>query len=417
MRDFYPPQMALQNYIREIMSSVSKRYGYEEYGASILEETDIYRAKTGEEIVNEQTYSFTDRGGRDVTLRPEMTPTVARMIAGRRREVSLPVRWFSIPNCFRYEKPQRGRVREFWQLNVDLLGDDSVYADAEIISVAYDIMREFGADPSRFVIRINSRVLMNEFFGEILRLNGEQSYRLSKLIDKKEKISPEEFERNSRELVGEKYEDFIRFISTRFLEDLSGEIASTQAVKDLGEIFEVLKLQGIANMVFDPTLMRGFDYYTGMVFEVFDTGNENPRSLFGGGRFDKLVDLFGAEPISAVGFGMGDLPIEGYLETYGLLPNIEKQVKLRICVIDGSVTEGALVLAQELRAHGLAVALDFSNKKIEKKLKNAKKSNAEFMLCFGKKESEKCEYVIQEIETGRSQTVSKNDLLTVLAKS
>ena len=172
-RDFYPENMRLQNYIFDTMKSVVEKYGYQEYTASIMEESDIYRAKTGEEIVNEQTYSFIDRGGRDVTLRPEMTPTVARMIANKRRDIVFPVRWYSIPNCFRYERPQRGRLREFWQLNVDLLGTESLFADAEIIQMSYEIMTAFGAKSENFTIKLNNRKLMNELFGEILKLDDK----------------------------------------------------------------------------------------------------------------------------------------------------------------------------------------------------------------------------------------------------
>src|SRR3989344_6949598 len=166
-RDFYPENMRLQNYIFDTMKSVVEKYGYQEYTASIMEESDIYRAKTGEEIVNEQTYSFIDRGGRDVTLRPEMTPTVARMIANKRRDIVFPVRWYSIPNCFRYERPQRGRLREFWQLNVDLVGASGVKADAEVIAVAHGILRSLGADERNFEIRVSDRRILDSIYDSV----------------------------------------------------------------------------------------------------------------------------------------------------------------------------------------------------------------------------------------------------------
>lgn len=410
-RDFYPEDMVLQNYIRNTMSSVTKKYGYQEYAASVLEETDLYRAKSGEEIINEQTYSFVDRGGREVTLRPEMTPTVARMISNKRRELSLPVRWYSIPNCFRYEKPQRGRIREFWQLNIDLLGDESPYADAEIIKVASDIMCTFGADPEKFVIRVNNRALMNKFFLEVLGLDEQSAYRLSKLIDKKDKISQNDFEKESRQLVKEKFDLLGAFITADTIDSLPSEINSSEESNTVRTIMRILTKSGVTNCIFDPTLMRGFDYYTGMVFEVFDTGPENRRSLFGGGRFDKLVDLFGAEPISAVGFGMGDLPIEGYLETYNLIPKLQGTLDVQICGADQVSVEDQLKLAGELRSKGVSVAVDFGDKKLDKKIKNARKSGARYFIVCGEREYALDSFVLEEIATGIKTTVSRKDLI------
>jgi histidyl-tRNA synthetase len=275
VRDFYPEDMAIQNYIFKIWREVVESFEYVEYSASILEPSELYKSKTSEEIVNEQMFTFTDRGGREVALRPEMTPTLARMVAARRRNLKFPLRWYSIPNVFRYERPQRGRRREHWQLNCDLIGIAGVEAEIEIISLAHAIMKAFGAKDEDFEIQVNSRKAIPE---------GVTMETIRK-IDRGEEL------------------------------DIS--IDETLEIRTL---LEKLNRKDIQNAKFNPKIVRGFDYYTGMVFEVFDTHEENRRSLFGGGRYDNLLEIFDVEPIPAVGFGMGDITIRDFLETHKLKP-------------------------------------------------------------------------------------------------
>lgn len=291
VRDFYPEDMVVQNYIFDNWKKTAKSFGYEEYGASILEPAELYKSKTSEEIVNEQTFGFTDRGGREVVLRPEMTPTLARMVAGRRKSLKFPLRWFSIPNVFRYEKPQRGRKREHWQLNCDIMGIASIEAEIEIISIAHAIMKAFGAEDEKFQIKINDRVLLNEKFG---------SQELIRLLDRKNKMSADEFQAEWQKISSKEFDE---------------NLEPNETIKTL---LEKLAESGIKNVVFDPTVTRGFDYYTGIVFEVFDTSPENNRSLFGGGRYDNLLEIFGVEPVPTVGFGMGDITLRDFLETHNL---------------------------------------------------------------------------------------------------
>jgi len=415
-RDFYPEDMRLQNYIFDTMRSIVEKYGYQEYTASIMEESDLYRAKTGEEIVNEQTYSFTDRGGRDVTLRPEMTPTVARMVAKKRRDITFPVRWYSIPNCFRYERPQKGRLREFWQLNVDLLGTESLYGDAEMIQMSYEIMTKFGAKPENFTIKLNNRKLMNELFNDFLKLDEEKSYRLAKLIDKKAKISEEEFTKQAVGLVGNGIDLLSSFLKAKILEELPETIRVSKNVKELRSVIKTLNFQGIENCVFDPTLMRGFDYYTGIVFEVFDLNPINIRSLFGGGRYDNLVDLFGAESVPAVGFGMGDVTIQDYLETYDLIPKLKTKTDLTICTVEETITPTALEIAAVLRKNGLGVVVDYTNKKIGQKIKSAEKDYSVYVLCLGEEELKNDAYTLKKLADFSEEKFSKEQLLNKLNK-
>jgi histidyl-tRNA synthetase len=304
VRDFYPEDMEIQNYIFDTWKKVAKSFGYVEYSASILEPAELYKNKTSEEIVNEQTFSFKDRGDREVVLRPEMTPSLARMIAARRRNLKFPLRWFSIPNLFRYEQPQRGRKREHWQLNCDIIGIPDIKADIEIIELAHDIMEAFGAEDKDFEIRVNDRKASMKGLREKRdKLTEEQEQKLLRLRDKKGKIPEEKYQAGIAEIIGENL-------------DIESEESD-----DVKLLIEKLEGAGIKNIKFSPTLTRGFDYYTGIVFEVFDTHPDNRRSLFGGGRYDNLLEMFGVEPVPAVGFGMGDITLRDFLETHKLLPN------------------------------------------------------------------------------------------------
>lgn len=305
VRDFYPEDMAVQNHIFSVWKKVAQEFGYEEYAASILEPAELYRSKGSEEIVNEQMFTFTDRGGREVALRPEMTPSLARMIAARRKSLKFPLRWFTIANCFRYERPQRGRRREHWQLNCDVMGlprQTGVEAEVEIISLAYSIMKEFGAKDEDFEIRINDRKTIFEIYEPILK-DKTKWPEVCRFLDRRPKLSAEE-----QEVGNKKY--FVRPFSKE-------EVARVHENPSLAKLKETLKFKGIS-VKLDSSLMRGFDYYTGMVFEVFDTHEENRRSLFGGGRYDNLLELFGVEPVPTVGFGMGDVTIRDFLETHSL---------------------------------------------------------------------------------------------------
>ncbi len=419
VRDFYPEDMFVENYIWNTWRNVCERFGYVEYSASLLESAELYRAKSGEEIVNEQTYTFTDRGDREVTLRPEMTPTVARMVAAREHDLTFPLRWYSIPNLFRYEKPQRGRLREHWQLNVDLFGVDSSDADAELISVGYHIMREFGATDADFVIKINSRKLMQDLYTHFA-LDPDQSYKVSKIIDKKNKISEGAFADAIQEIVGEKSSDFVRALSTneRLLETVGENENSTYIIS----LIEKLSAMGVANIQFDPTLMRGFDYYTGMVFEVFDTNPENPRSVFGGGRYDDLLDIFGARKIPTVGFGAGDVTARDFLETHGLLPAYKPATDIYICTLGGDKATGvdtasaAQALATTLRASDLNVALDISGKKLGDQMKIANKHAIPYVIVVGEDEVKSGIYPVKNMTTGEEKKVGVEEIAGVVRR-
>lgn len=390
VRDFFPAEMAIEKEIFDIWRNVVEKYGYEEYGASVLEPAELYRAKSGEEIVNEQTYTFTDRGDREVTLRPEMTPSLARMVAARKRELVFPLRWYSIPNLFRYEQPQRGRVREHWQLNVDIFGVDSTAAEIEVINIAYDITRGYGLKDTDFEIRINSRKLMNYVTKDIFGLGEDTAQKIAKLIDKKDKVKPEWFEAAAMEVLGDKTPKFLTLLNSKNFEDFSAQLPQTTeehvGLKEIRECLAGLERLGITNARFDQTLMRGFDYYTGIVFEVYDLNPLNRRSVFGGGRYDDLLSLFGNEKVSAVGFGAGDVIARDLMETYGTLPQARPAGELAICVVGEQNTPFALDLAQSFRTKGIRVLVDLSNKKVGDQIKNADKRGIPRVICVGDEE-------------------------------
>lgn len=307
VRDFYPEDMAVQNYIFDTWRKTAESFGYQEYSASLLEPAELYEAKTSEEIVNEQMFTFIDRGGRKVALRPEMTPTLARMIAARRKSLKFPLRWYSMPNVFRYEKPQRGRKREHWQLNCDIMGIGGIEAEVEIISLTHAIMLAFGAKEENFEIRMSDRKLLNDIFDKIGGGSPDTIAEVIRLLDKRQKISNFD-EEMIRQLGQEKKEQFLELLE------------KTSSTEKLEEIVKSLNSKGIYNAIIDTGVARGFDYYTGVVFEVFDTHPDNRRSLFGGGRYDNLLEIFGVEPVPTIGFGMGDITIRDFLETHKLPP-------------------------------------------------------------------------------------------------
>ena len=417
-RDFYPEDKRLQDYIFGVWRKVCNSYGYEEYTAPVLEPIEIYSNKTSDEIVNEQTFSFTDRGGRTVVMRPEMTPSVSRMVAARRQELPYPLRWFSIPDCWRYERPQRGRNRQFWQLNVDLFGISTVDADLEIISMADTIMREFGANETMFQIKINSRKLINLIMNQFLELDAIQSKQMVKLFDKKDKLPADTFVSQAREIfkpeqVESGLEKLYQLIKAKTLADLPESISTTEAVKEVQILFTLLAERGINSVTFDITLMRGFDYYTDIVFEVFDLDPENNRAMFGGGRYDGLVGSFGVDQIASVGFAMGDAPIENFIASHKLEPKLRSSTDIYVVTI-GDVLGQAQDVVKTLRAEGINVAVDLTDRKPDKQIKVALKLAVPYLLFIGEDEISNKKYILRNVESQKEDVLSAEEIVGVI---
>lgn len=416
VRDFYPEDMAIQNQIFSIWRGVAEKFGYQEYNASVLEPADLYRAKSGEEIVSDQTYTFTDRGDREVTLRPEITPTVARMVAARKRELGYPLRWFSIPNLFRYEQPQRGRIREFWQLNVDIFGVDSLQAEIETIQMASEITKAYGLSDADFEIRVGNRKVLNYITQTLFGLDQEHSQKLLKLIDKKNKIPVDVFTATAESILadqpgGTKITKFIALLNSQNFEEFTQNLQQTadehEGLREIREVLQALEKLGITNARFDQTLVRGSDYYTGIIFEIFDKNPANRRSVFGGGRYDDLLDLFGGEKVPAVGFGAGDVIARDLLETYGKLAKPESSfpADIYICLMNKEVAEYAQDVAQTLRSQGKRIALDYSFRKIGDQIKNANKIHIPSIICIGEEEMKTGNLKIKNLATGEEKSL------------
>lgn len=416
-RDYYPADKRIQNYIFGIWARTARQFGYEEYGAPLLEPLEVYTAKSGDELAGEQTYRFTDRGARQVAIRPEMTPSVSRMVAARRQEMAYPARLFNIANFMRYERPQRGREREFWQMNVDMFGAEGPLADAEIIELGFETMKAFGATPEMYTIKINSRKVIDTMMNNYLGLDPIQAPLMVKLFDRKNKISNEAFRDQAIDIFGQEMaveglNKIAQLLLAKGIDSMPAEIAENEAVTELAVLFEELKARGITNAVFDITLMRGFDYYTGTVFEFFDNHPDNNRAMFGGGRYDGLVGLFGAEPLSAVGMAPGLSPIELFLGSHKLLPELASTTEVYVAVLGEKALAGATRLAKKLRSEDVNVELDFTGRKLDKQIKAAVKKNISYVLFVGETELREEAYSLKNTKTGEERKLGFERLIT-----
>lgn len=386
-RDFYPEDKRLQKWLFSRMRQVVESFGYQEYDAPLLEPLELYTAKTGDEIVNEQTYAFEDRGGRQVVIRPEMTPSVSRLVAGRRQESAYPLRLYNIGNRWRYERPQRGRNREFFQLDVDLFGVEGVEGDAEIIQIADSIMKAYGAKPEMYDININSRKAMIEAMSSF-GLDETELKAAYKLVDKMPKMDKADFDKLLKESLGADKAAKLR----EFFEN-------SKAPENVQKLLDLLESSGVKSAKYEPSVVRGLEYYTDIVFEVFDKTPENARAMFGGGRYDGLVGMFGVEPIPTVGFAMGDVTLINFLESNKLLPELKPETEA-VAILIGDVYEAAQPLLAKLRAKQ-NVAVDMTDRKLDKKIQSAEKAGLEKVYFIGEEEVKSGEVKTKNLKSGQ----------------
>ncbi len=413
-RDFYPDDMRLRNWFFGKISETLETAAFEEYNGPMLESLELYAAKSGEEIAEKQTYNFVDKGNRPLAIRPEMTPTVARMVAGKMNDLSFPLRWFSIPNMYRYEATQRGRLREFWQLNVDIFGCDGYEADLEIIISAIKIMKAFGADESMFTVRINNRRFFNDVIAAIAKTDLEGSRAVSKVIDRKNKIPRDVYEKELHTL-GLSDEQITRIdeLYGMNVTDATAICPDSVGASELRLLFEALEKLGLDKYcVFDFGIIRGLDYYTGTVFEVFDNAPENNRAMFGGGRYDNLVGLFVKNAkVSGVGYGMGDVTLENFLFTHNLVPNsFGQEVKVLVTKFDDVPYEEYIKLTERLRNAGISAANFLGSKKFGKQIDHAVKGNYSHVIIMGGSELEAGIVKIKDLASREETTVAFAEL-------
>src|ERR1044071_6723847 len=408
-RDFYPEQMATRIWLYNTMRVVAESFGYQEYEAPILESLELYAAKSGEELVKEQSYVFTDRGGSEITLRPELTPSLARMIAQKQNELSFPVRWWSFGPFWRYERPQKGRTREFFQWNVDMLGVSSPEADAENAAVLATFFQRVGLSPQQVLIKVNNRRLMDDRFSAY-DVSPEKRPAVSSWIDRREKMTPEAWTEYGKEIG----------LSPEQITNLREMLADQDLWKQSSELtrfFAVIEALGLNDYItFDASIMRGLLYYTGTVFEAWEVGGDIKRSILGGGRYDNLTRDVGGDPIPGVGFAMGDVVISLILEKYGLLPkdlNINP-VSVFVTVFDEERLLESFRLASELRRAGLNVVCYPEATKLQKQFKYADRIGAKATLVLGPDEVEKGQVAVKNLINGEQVSVGREALVDTL---
>lgn len=417
-RDFYPAEMRLRNWFFGVIRKVLETSAFDEYNGPMLESLELYAAKSGEEIANEQTYNFTDRGERRLAIRPEMTPTVARMVAGQMGTLNFPLKWFSIPNMYRYERPQRGRLREFWQINVDIFGCDGFEADLECIASAINILRAYGADASMFTVHINNRRFFNDVISAIAGTDAEGSRKVSKVIDKRNKIPREVYEKELSELGMSEEQisrvDALYHMNVTEATDICPDSVGSQ---ELRQLFDALQKTGMDQYcIFDFGIIRGLDYYTGTVFEVFDNAPENNRAMFGGGRYDNLVGLFVKNAkISGVGYGMGDVTLENFLFTHKLVPEtFGSGVKVLVTRFDDVPYEAYLALVDRLRDAGIVASVYLGSKKFGKQIDFAVKDGYSHIVVMGGDEYAGGVVKLKDLGTREERTLSIEDAISLL---
>src|SRR5216110_353199 len=379
-RDFYPDELALRNYIFATWREVARRYGFQEYDGPPLEPLELYTDKSGEEIV-QQLYAFEDKGGRKVALRPEMTPTLARMVGAHAQALKKPIRWFSIPQLFRYERQQRGRLREHFQLNMDILGEASPLADAELIAAAIDIMRAFGLGPRDVQVRMSDRrVLRTLLLGR--GVSEGQLGAAFAAIDKSERDPKDVLAAKLREAgIGKRETDAVFEIAAlRGLDAVLSALGNVKGGEEASEPLRAasgaLEAMGLGDFVaVDLTIVRGLAYYTGIVFELFDTG-KSLRAVCGGGRYDGLLKSLSGVDLPALGFGMGDVVLGELLKARGQMPSPSPGVDYWVAFEDQGQLEEAMRLATRLRRTGASVEYTLRPMQLGKQLQTATKAGA-----------------------------------------
>jgi len=409
-RDWLPEEFLIRKYIFDAWRRVCLRYGFEEYLTPLVENADIYRAKSGEDIGGKELVTFTDLGGRELSIRPEMTPSVTRMVTKIYAASPKPLKYFSIANFMRNEKPQRGRNREFWQLNCDTFGSSTLVSDIEILQLAIDIVLEFDPPQDSFVLALNSRKLIDG----ILELSGAQELspesrtNVIRTLDKWSKLSPADIDLRLEEsgLKDDARAMIKKFMASRSLEQLVAELPALRENAGYQEIslaMNSLNDLGYGDLVeFNPAVIRGFDYYDGLVFEVFDKNPENNRAMFGGGRYNGLANIFGENNFPAVGFAPGDETTRLFLESWNLLDQIkkEKSKKYYLPLLSNNLALEVNLLAKKLRAKGLNILVGLEEQKIGKALELANKKEIDLVIILGENELKQGIYKIKDMKAG-----------------
>ena len=405
-RDFYPEDMRLRNWLFQKFHASSLSHGFEEYDSPIIEHEELYTRKQGEEIT-QQLYNFEDKGGRKISLRPEMTPSLARMVMARSGALPLPIKWYSIPQCWRYERTQRGRGREHYQWNVDIWGMEGIEADAELLSVMVHMFKSVGLTHDDVVVRISSRKVLEEVLGS-LGIEGDSFTKTCVIVDKMDKLPEETVSAQLSDLgISDSSITTIQSVlSVTDLPELRDMLSpDSMAVSELERLFQLLESYGISDWTkFDASVVRGLAYYTGPVFEAQDRGGEL-RAICGGGRYDKLIGTLGGRDLPATGFGFGDMVIMELLSDKGLLPDISSRVSDVVFSMDESLRGAAMEVSSKLREEGRTVDLVLEPKKMKWVFKHAERTGADRLVMVMPAEWESGKVRIKDLQTGEESDI------------
>lgn len=410
-REFYPEEMALRNYLYSKVRAASQAFGYQEWDGPFIESIELYAAKSGEELVKKQSFTFADRGGDLVTLRPELTPSLARMIAAKQNELTFPVRWWSFGPFWRYEQPQKGRSREFFQWNIDMLGVNSPEADAELIAVAATFLRSVKLGPERAAIYVNNRRLMDSQF-DALGIASEKRMDVSNMVDRRSKMDAVKWDAYV-------LESGITNTQLDGLKAILGNFDLWKQSDELIRLFAALEALGVKEYVkFDPNIVRGLLYYTGTVFEAFDTSGSVKRSILGGGRYNNLLADVGGAPLPATGFAMGDVVIGIVLQEAGVLPEFAPTpASVLVTVFDESTWLKSYELAAQLRQAGLNTMVYPEPAKLQKQFKFADRMKVSIVVTVGPDEDAKGLAAVKNLLNGEQVTVARDALVEEIRKS
>jgi histidyl-tRNA synthetase len=410
-RDFYPEDMRLRNWLFDNFTNASLLHGFEEYDAPVLEYEELYTRKQGEEIT-QQLYSFQDKGNRKVALRPEMTPSLARMVMARAGGLPMPIKWFSIPQCWRYERTQRGRGREHYQWNVDIWGTTEISADAELISVLVTFFEGIGLTAKDIVIRVSSRKVLEEVLGS-LGLEGDIFAQTCIIVDKMDKLSSDVIEDQLSDL-GHDSKVVTTIQAVLGIKDMNSLQKALKdesvAVSELNLLFDAIDSYGISEWVeFDASIVRGLAYYTGAVFEAHDRTGEF-RAICGGGRYDKLLSTLGGKDLPATGFGFGDMVIMELLAEKGLIPELVSDIDDIVIPLNSDLRNAAVMVAASLRNSGRTVDLVLEDKKMKWAFKHAERIGAARLVLLAPDEWSRKMVKIKDLDTGEESEISLNDI-------
>ena len=425
MRDYYPAELREYNWIIDTLRDVAERYGYEEYETPQIEPIEIFAAKSSQELVNEQSFIVEKKKGEKLILIPELTPSLARMVAKKSQELKKPIRWFCIPTCFRYERPQRGRLREFKQPNFDILGEESLYGDLEIFNIIIDIFTEFGASAEQFQIYYNSRRFIDLVLSVIIKISKEKIPLVYKILDKSDKMEADEFEKFIIETFQNEIiiQNILKLKDAQSVDELlkrfdaiPDEFFKSKGYLELTKFEKLLSESDMSDYSkFSSSTVRGLDYYTGIIYEVYDTGTENKRSIFGGGRYDDLLSIFSDEKITGTGFGMGVYTLYLFLSTYNLIPEDIKEKDYSDTIYIASINEDvsiyALDLARIIREEDFPCIIDYRFKNLKNQLKKASELGVIISLIVGPDEMEKNRVTIKNMVSEEQKTILVEDLI------